>query len=154
MFEEGSTTPRGYIYADLYARPGTKSAGAWVQALSDRAHFKFEASPAARAADELRAKGGDPKKLYSAQLAKQQADWLASASLHPPVAVLISNQNPPAGGKPSLMTLDDAETLFHESGHALQAVLTTVQEPMAAGLRWVLGLWAHPMQGQCACIGT
>jgi len=33
------------------------------------------------------------------------------------------------------MTLDDAETLFHEFGHALQAMLTTVDEPLAAGMR-------------------
>jgi hypothetical protein len=116
--------------------------------MSDRAQFRFEASPAAAAAAELRAKGADPKKLYSAQLAKQQADWLAGAALHPPVAVLVSNQNPPAGGKPSLMTLEDAETLFHEFGHALQAVLTTVQEPLAAGMRWVPGL------GRLHCIGS
>lgn len=135
-----------YFYADLYARPGSKQGGAWVQPLADRAHYQRDASPAARAAADIRSRGGDPKKLYSAQLAKQQADWLAAAPLHLPVAVLVSNQNPPAGGKPSLMTLDDAETLFHEFGHALQAMLTTVKEPLAAGIRWVDG-WV-PSAGQ------
>lgn len=56
-----------------------------------------------------------------------------------PVAVLVSSHNPLAGGRPSLMTLDDAETLYHDFGHALQAMLTTVREPLAAGLRWVRG---------------
>lgn len=137
-----------YFYADLYARPGSKQGGAWVQSLADRAHYQRDASPAARAAADIRSKGGDPKKLYSAQLAKQQADWLAAAPLHLPLAVLVSNQNPPAGGKPSLMTLDDAETLFHEFGHALQAMLTTVKEPLVAGMRWV---GACRVQGRGAC---
>lgn len=146
VFDGNSTTPMAYFYADLYARPGSKQGGAWVQPLADRAHYQRDASPAARAAADIRSRGGDPKKLYSAQLAKQQADWLAAAPLHLPVAVLVSNQNPPAGGKPSLMTLDDAETLFHEFGHALQAMLTTVKEPLAAGIRWVDG-WV-PSAGQ------
>jgi Zn-dependent oligopeptidase len=33
------------------------------------------------------------------------------------------------------MSMDDAETLFHEFGHALQAMLTRVKEPLAAGMR-------------------
>lgn len=135
VFDGDSTTPLAYFYADLYARPGTKQSGAWVQALADRARYRLEASPAARAAAEIRSKGGNATKLYSRQLAQQQADWLAQAPLQLPVAILVSNQNPPAGGRPSLMTLDEAETLFHEFGHALQAMLTTVEEPLAAGMR-------------------
>jgi oligopeptidase A len=136
VFDGNSTTPLAYFYADLYSRPGTKQSGAWVQGLADRAKYNMEASPAARAAAEIKSKGGDAKKqLYTAKLAQEQAEWLAGAQLQLPVALLVSNQNPPAGGKPSLMTLDDAETLFHEFGHALQAMLTTVDEPLAAGMR-------------------
>lgn len=135
VYDGNSTTPMAFLYADFYARPGTKQGGAWVQSLADRAHYWREPSPAARAAAEIRARGGNSTKLYSAQLAKEQADWLAKAPLQLPVAVLVSNQNPPAGGKPSLMSLDDAETLFHEFGHSLQAMLTQVKEPLVAGMR-------------------
>ncbi len=41
-----------------------------------------------------------------------------------PVVALICNFPPPANGKPSLLTYDHVETLFHEFGHALHSVLT------------------------------
>ena len=52
-----------------------------------------------------------------------------------PVAYLVCNQAPPIDGAPSLMTFHEVETLFHEFGHGLQHMLTTVDEPMAAGIR-------------------
>jgi len=52
-----------------------------------------------------------------------------------PVAYLVCNQTPPVGGKPSLMSFDEVETLFHEFGHGLQHMLTGVDEAMAAGIR-------------------
>jgi len=51
-----------------------------------------------------------------------------------PVAYLICNQSPPVGATPSLMTFDEVETLFHEFGHGLQHMLTTVERPQAAGI--------------------
>jgi len=51
-----------------------------------------------------------------------------------PVAYLICNQSPPVGDTPSLMTFDEVETLFHEFGHGLQHMLTTVERPEAAGI--------------------
>lgn len=51
-----------------------------------------------------------------------------------PVAHLICNSTPPAGGKPALMTFREVETLFHEFGHGLQHMLTTVDERDAAGI--------------------
>lgn len=51
-----------------------------------------------------------------------------------PVAYLICNQSPPVGGTPSLMTFEEVETLFHEFGHGLQHMLTTVERPQAAGI--------------------
>ncbi len=51
-----------------------------------------------------------------------------------PVAYLICNQSPPVGSTPSLMTFDEVETLFHEFGHGLQHMLTTVERPQAAGI--------------------
>lgn len=51
-----------------------------------------------------------------------------------PVAYLVCNQSPPVDGKPSLMTFRDVETLFHEFGHGLQHMLTTVDFPGASGI--------------------
>lgn len=51
-----------------------------------------------------------------------------------PVAYLICNQSPPVGATPSLMTFEEVETLFHEFGHGLQHMLTTVERPQAAGI--------------------
>ena len=51
-----------------------------------------------------------------------------------PVAYLICNQTPPAGDTPSLMSFEEVETLFHEFGHGLQHMLTTVEHPQAAGI--------------------
>jgi oligopeptidase A len=44
-----------------------------------------------------------------------------------PVAYLTCNGSPPVGGKPSLMTFAEVTTLFHETGHGLQHMLTTVR---------------------------
>lgn len=54
-----------------------------------------------------------------------------------PVAHLVCNSTPPVGDKPSLMTFREVETLFHEFGHGLQHMLTTVDDPDAAGLNGV-----------------
>ena len=51
-----------------------------------------------------------------------------------PVAYLVCNQTPPSNGKPSLMSFDEVLTLFHEFGHGLQHMLTTVDLPQAAGI--------------------
>jgi oligopeptidase A len=57
----------------------------------------------------------------------------ADGKLRLPVAYVVCNQAPPVEGKPSLMTFREVETLFHEFGHALQHMLTTVEEVEAAG---------------------
>ena len=51
-----------------------------------------------------------------------------------PVAYLQCNQTPPVDGKPSLMSFSEVETLFHEFGHGLQHMLTTVDYGGAAGI--------------------
>jgi oligopeptidase A len=52
-----------------------------------------------------------------------------------PVAYLVCNQTPPVGDTPSLMSFTEVRTLFHEFGHGLQHMLTTVNYGMAAGIR-------------------
>ncbi len=51
-----------------------------------------------------------------------------------PVAYLVCNQTPPSKQKPSLMSFDEVQTLFHEFGHGLQHMLTTIDLPQAAGI--------------------
>ncbi|NEO29777.1 MAG: M3 family metallopeptidase [Symploca sp. SIO3C6] len=58
----------------------------------------------------------------------------SSTTTRLPVAYLICNQTPPVDGKPSLMTFNEVETLFHEFGHGLQHMLTQVDYPGAAGI--------------------
>ncbi|KAK9749669.1 hypothetical protein RND81_02G142200 [Saponaria officinalis] len=54
-----------------------------------------------------------------------------------PVAVIVCNQTPPVGEKPSLMTFYEVETVFHEFGHSLQHMLTRQDESLVAGLRGI-----------------
>jgi thimet oligopeptidase len=49
---------------------------------------------------------------------------LADGRYRRPVVALVCNFPPPANGKPSLLSYDDVQTLFHEFGHALHSVLT------------------------------
>jgi oligopeptidase A len=54
-----------------------------------------------------------------------------------PVAHLVCNSTPPVGKNPSLMTFREVETLFHEFGHGLQHMLTTVDDADAAGINGI-----------------
>jgi Zn-dependent oligopeptidase len=44
-----------------------------------------------------------------------------------PIAALICNFPPPAPGKPSLLSHEEVETLFHEFGHAMHTLLSTAE---------------------------
>ena len=54
-----------------------------------------------------------------------------------PVAYLTCNGSPPVGDKPSLMTFREVETLFHETGHGLQHMLTSASVGDVAGINGV-----------------
>jgi oligopeptidase A len=54
-----------------------------------------------------------------------------------PVAYLTCNFAPPAGGHPSLLTHHDMQTLFHEFGHCLHHLLTTIDWPQVNGINGV-----------------
>ena len=49
--------------------------------------------------------------------------------------IVVNNQNitPPAAGRPALISLDEAQTLFHEFGHALHGMLSTAHYPSLSG---------------------
>ncbi|MBN9195934.1 MAG: M3 family metallopeptidase, partial [Microbacterium sp.] len=50
-----------------------------------------------------------------------------------PVVVNNLNVSKPAAGQPTLLTLDEVTTLFHEFGHALHGLFATVTYPHFAG---------------------
>ncbi len=54
-----------------------------------------------------------------------------------PVAWLVCNFSPPAGGRPSLLSHDEVTTLFHEFGHGLHHLLTRVELPAVGGINGV-----------------
>ena len=56
-----------------------------------------------------------------------------------PVAYLVCNFTPPTKTEPSLLTFREVETLFHEFGHGLQHMLTTIDDldaPGISGIEW------------------
>jgi peptidyl-dipeptidase Dcp len=52
---------------------------------------------------------------------------------HPPVVVNNLNVPKPPEGEPTLLTLDEVTTLFHELGHALHGLLATAHYPKFSG---------------------
>lgn len=84
--------------------------------------------------------------LYARQ-GKQGGAWVDSERnrrkmadhIQTPIAYLTCNFSAPQEGKPALLTHDDVITLFHESGHALHALLSEVDDPGAsafASVEW------------------
>ncbi len=50
-----------------------------------------------------------------------------------PVVTMVTNSTPPTADKPSLITAGEAETLFHEFGHALHQLLSNSTYPGVSG---------------------
>ncbi len=70
---------------------------------------------------------------------KSPGAWMNSLrdqnTLFGDTAIVVNNQNipPVASGERALITLDEAETLFHEFGHALHGLLSRVRYPSLSG---------------------
>lgn len=54
-----------------------------------------------------------------------------------PIAFIVANFAPATDTIPSLLRPDDVVTLFHEMGHALHHMLSTVKEPAVSGINGV-----------------
>ena len=52
---------------------------------------------------------------------------------HRPVIINVGNFNKPTAGNPSLLSMDDVETLFHEFGHALHGLLSKAHSKSLSG---------------------
>ena len=52
---------------------------------------------------------------------------------HIPVVSLVVNFTKPVGDKPSMLNIDETQTLFHEFGHALHSILSRCHYPTLSG---------------------
>ncbi len=92
---------------------------------------------------EVHNAGGDALGLYVLDLytrdTKRGGAWMNSivsqSRLRGTAPVVVNNLNvpKPASGKPTLLSLDEVTTLFHEFGHALHGLFATVTYPHFAG---------------------
>lgn len=68
---------------------------------------------------------------------KHSGAWMSSfrdqSCLDSPISPIIINNNNFAKAEPALLSFDDAETLFHEFGHALHGLLSQVRYPAQSG---------------------
>jgi thimet oligopeptidase len=71
---------------------------------------------------------------------------LGNGKYQRPTVALLCNFPPPSGDKPSLMTHQDVETLFHEFGHALHTITTRAHYHRFAGTNVPLDFVEAPSQ--------
>jgi peptidyl-dipeptidase Dcp len=90
---------------------------------------------------QVRDAGGNHVGLFLhdnfARPAKRSGAWMSSyrdqESFDGAVTPIIVNNNNFARGEPTLLSFDEAETLFHEFGHGLHGLLSRVRYPSQAG---------------------
>ncbi len=77
---------------------------------------------------------------YFARSSKRSGAWMSAFRRQHklegevrPIIVNVMNFAKGADGEPSLLTFDDARTLFHEFGHALHGLLSDVSYPIISG---------------------
>lgn len=99
--------------------------------------------PEARAF-EVRNAAGEPIALfigdYFARPSKRSGAWMSNFreqkkldGVQLPVVINVMNFAKAPEGQPSLLSFDDARTLFHEFGHGLHGMLSNVTYPMLSG---------------------
>jgi thimet oligopeptidase len=67
------------------------------------------------------------KYSHFAQFSIIDSKKLESGLTQRPVVALVCNFTPPTGDKPSLISHDELQTLFHEFGHALHSIMTQAE---------------------------
>jgi peptidyl-dipeptidase Dcp len=63
-------------------------------------------------------------KRSGAWMSSFRKQWIDNGNFIHPLIYNVGNYNPPTGGKPALLTLDQVETMFHEFGHGLHGLLS------------------------------
>jgi mitochondrial intermediate peptidase len=103
----------GTIYCDLFQREGN------VRKYENAAHFTIRCS---RRTDDDEPMSND-EKLVNIQSERTVTANGKSQTYQLPIVVLVTNFMRPSGDQPSLLTLSDIDTLFHEMGHAMHCIL-------------------------------
>ena len=106
-------------------RPGTPTCAACAWKARGRADRPSVPGP-------VRARRQAERRLVDSERTRR----LAGGRLRTPVAYLTCNFSRPNGERAPQLTHDDVITLFHETGHALHALLSEVDEPGAAAPAW------------------
>ncbi|WP_422535948.1 M3 family metallopeptidase [Bartonella apis] len=90
---------------------------------------------------------------YFARPSKRSGAWMSELQTEhhlgkgrKPIIYNICNFAKPPKGKPALLSLDDARTLFHEFGHALHGLLSEVKWPSVSGTTVVRDFVELPSQ--------
>jgi peptidyl-dipeptidase Dcp len=86
---------------------------------------------------------------YFARASKHSGAWMTTlrdqeklrGDIHP-LVINVMNFSKARAGEPTLLSFDDAKTLFHEFGHALHELLSDVTHPLIAGTS-VLRDWSE-----------
>lgn len=95
--------------------------------------------------EEGRSRGHVYFDLY-ARTGKRDGAWMSDCrirrklqdgSIQTPIAFVTCNFHAPVGDDPALFTHDEVNTLFHECGHALQHLLSTVDHASVSGLNGI-----------------
>ena len=142
-FDVDLAAMRGYLEADRVLRDGVFHAAALLYGLRFAERTDLVAYHPDARVFEVAEHDGEPVGLYLLDLyardSKRGGAWMSSlvgqSALTGELPVVVNNLNvpkPPAG-EPTLLTFDEAETLFHEFGHALHGLLARVQYPSFAG---------------------
>jgi len=75
-----------------------------------------------------------PGKRGGAWSSRYRGQWIADGKDIRPVVVNVGNFTRPTGDTPALLSLDEAETLFHEFGHGLHSLLSRIHYRSLAGV--------------------
>jgi len=67
-----------------------------------------------------------PGKRGGAWSSRYRGQWISDGKDVRPVVVNVGNFTRPTGDTPALLSLDEAETLFHEFGHGLHSLLSRI----------------------------
>ena len=142
-FDVDLAAMRPYLEADRVLRDGVFHAATLLYGLRFRERDDLVGHHPDARVFEVAEHDGEPVGLYLLDLyardAKRGGAWMSSlveqSELTGESPVVVNNLNvpkPPAGD-PTLLTIDEAETLFHEFGHALHGLLARVAFPSFAG---------------------
>ena len=72
-------------------------------------------------------------KTVGAWMSNFQEQYIKDGVNQRPIIVNVGNFTKPTADKPSLLTMDEVETLFHEFGHALHGLLANSTYPSLSG---------------------